>query len=110
MTEEIDIFKVLDYIRDTAQQAADARATRLYLDQYRKSKKALLINERKEGTIQARESYAYANPEYLILLENYKEAVKQDEYLTWMMKAAQAKVEVFRTLQANNRFIDKAHT
>lgn len=110
MSEEINISKALDFIRDNAPQLAEAKATRIYLEQYRKSQKALLINQCNEGTIQAKESFAYSHPEYLLLLENYRTAVEQEEGLRWMMIAAQAKIDVYRTQQANNRFIDKVHT
>lgn len=110
MIEEINIGKALDYIRDNAEPLAKAKAARIYLEQYRKSKKALLINECEDGTGQAKESYAYAHPEYLVLLTNYHNAIEEEEKLKWMMTAAQAKIDIYRTQQANNRFIDKAHT
>ena len=110
MIEEINIGMALDYIRDHAEPLAKAKATRIYLEQYRKSQKALLINECKEGTGQSKESYAYASPQYITLLENLRTAVEEEEKLKWMMVAAQAKIDIYRTQQANNRFIDKAHT
>lgn len=110
MSDSIDIFKCLDYIRDHAEEYAQAKANRLYLEQYRKSQKALLINECNEKTAQARESYAYAHPEYLIMLENYKTSVEIEEKLKWLMESAKLKVEVWRSLNATNRFIDKSHT
>ena len=110
MIEEINIGKALDYIRDNAEPLAKAKASRIYLEQYRKSQKALLINECTEGTGQAKESYAYASSIYITLLENLKNAVEEEEKLKWMMVAAQAKIDIYRTQQANNRFIDKAHT
>ena len=109
MIEEINIEKALEYLRLNAEPAAEARATRLYLEQYRKSLKALLMNK-VEGAEHIRTSYAYSNTEYITLLESYKDAVKDDEYHRWMMTAAQTKVEVWRSQNANNRFIDKSHT
>ena len=110
MSEEIDITKCLEYIRINAPAYAEAKASRLYLDQYRKSKKALLFNECDEKTVQAKESWAYAHPKYITLLENYRTAVENEEKLKWMMTAAQLKIEVWRSQNANNRFIDKVHT
>jgi len=100
----------LRYIRDNAEPLAVAKATRTYLEAYRKSKKALLFISAPAGTIQAKESYAYAHGEYILLLENYRTAVEQEEKIKWMMIAAQARIEVWRTEQANSRYIDKAHT
>jgi len=109
MIEEINIGKALDFIRDNAEPLAEAKATRIYLEQYRKSKKALLMNE-VEGAEHVRSSYAYSHLEYLVLLENYRDAIKKEEYLKWMMIAAQTKCEIYRTESANARFIDKVHT
>lgn len=109
MSEDIDIFKCLDYIRDNAPAYAQAKATRLHLEQYRKSLKALKMNQSK-GAQHIRESFAYADPEYIVLLENYKNAVEEETKLLYLMKCAEDKIEVWRTMQANNRFIDKAHT
>ena len=108
--ETIDINKALNHLRDHAPMLAVAKAERIYLEQFRKSKKALLINEAPSGTIQSKESYAYAHDEYLTLLEDLRTAVEQEENEKWLMVAAQLKVEVYRTHQANNRFIDRAHT
>ena len=113
MSEEIggiNISKALDHLRDNAGALAVAKAERIYLEQFRKSKKALLINSAPAGTAQAKESYAYAHDEYLELLEALRTAVEQEENEKWLMVAAQLKVEVYRTQQANNRFIDRAHT
>lgn len=113
MSEEVDginISKALDHLRDHAKMLAVAKAARIYLEQFRKSKKALLINSAPSGTIQAKESYAYAHDEYLTLLEDLRTAVEQEENEKWLMVAAQLKVEVYRTQQANNRFIDRVHT
>ena len=45
MSEVINIFKALDFIRDHAQLYAQAKANLLYLTEYRKTKKALLMIE-----------------------------------------------------------------
>lgn len=108
MINEINIEKALDFIRDNAVALAKAKAERIYLEEFRKSKKAMLIQE-KEGTIQERDSYAYAHHDYLQIVEGLKVAVEEEETLKWKMIAAQAKVEVWRTQQANNRNIDRAH-
>ena len=110
MIEEINIEKALDFIRDYAEPLAKAKAERIYIEQFRKSKKALLVNSVKEGTIQAKESYAYAHSEYITLLDSFKIAVEEEERLKWMMVAAQCKIEVWRSQNASARFIDKVHT
>lgn len=106
--EDINIGKALDYIRDHARPLAEAKAKSVYLKEFRKSKKAMLVNQA-TGTVQERDAFAYSHTEYLALLEGYREAVELEIYETWMMTAAQAKIDIYRTQQANNRFIDKAH-
>jgi len=109
MITDAHIEKALDFIREHAAALAKAKAERIYLEQFRKSMKAILISQAPEGRVQDRESYAYAHDEYLELLEALKTAVAQEEELKWMMTAAEAKVEVWRTQQANNRRIERSH-
>ena len=98
-----------EYIRTAAEEHSAAKAARIYLQEFRKSKKALLINECSEGTGQARESYAYAHIEYVKLLDDYSEAVKQEEFCKWKLEAAKAKIEIYKSQQFNARQQDKAH-
>lgn len=107
MNEEINIFKALDYIRDQAPAYAQAKANRVYLEEYRKSLKAKLMQlAQLNGAVASatQERDAYASEEYEKLLKALETAVEHEETLRWMLIAAQAKVEVFRTLQANARF------
>jgi len=110
MSELENIETTLLFIRNNADPLAEAKSDRIYLEQFRKSQKALLFIDAPEGTIQSKESYAYAHAEYQIVLSGLREAVKKEEKLKWMMIAAQARIEVWRTEQANARYIDKAHT
>ena len=102
--EEINIYKCLDYIRDHAKQYAQAKANRVYLEEYRKALKATLMSQHIGEPVNAQERYAYAHPDYTLLLEGIKEAIEQEENLRWKLIAAQAKIEVFRTLEANKRY------
>ena len=103
MNEEIDIFKCLDYIRDNAKKYAQAKANRVYLEEYRKSLKAALMATQIGEPVNAREIYAYAHHDYTRLLEGIKEAIEAEENLRWRLIAAQAKIEVWRSLSANQR-------
>jgi len=95
--------KAVDAIYHLSKGYAQAKANRVYLEQFRKSKKALLINECAEGTGQTRESYAYAHPEYIELLEGLKVAVEKEQEYYWKLKAAESRIEVWRTECANSR-------
>ncbi|NIT14386.1 MAG: hypothetical protein GTN99_09150 [Candidatus Dadabacteria bacterium] len=95
--------KANDYIRDNSVHYAKAKAERIYLEQFRKSKKALLIQQAPPGTVQDKESYAYAHKEYQELLTGLRVAVEIEETLRWEMVAAQTKIDIYRTQQANTR-------
>ena len=101
--EQIDVMKCLDYIRDHAKQYAQAKANRVYLEEYRKTLKARLMAQQLGDPVNAQERYAYAHPEYAELLEGLKAAIEQEENLRWKLIAAQAKIEVWRSLSANQR-------
>lgn len=103
---EINIFKCLDFIRDHAGKYAQAKAERVYLEEFRKSKKALLMKEAETGGINAanaQEREAYAHPEYLELLQGLKIAVAEEERLRWLIVGAQQKLEAWRTIEATRR-------
>jgi len=113
MNEEIDVFKCLDYIRDNSKKYAYAKANRVYIEEYRRTLKASLMSEAMINgveAISAQERDALSHQDYAKLLLGLKEAIALEEDLRWKLIGAQAKIEVFRTLQANNRFIDKGLT
>ena len=56
-----------------------------------------------EESIGAQEREAYAHQEYRDLLQGLKSAVEVEEKLRWDLIAAQARVEIWRTEQANLR-------
>ena len=89
---------------------AKAKAERVYLEEYRKSLKAILMKRSLETAVNAQEREAYSDPEYLQLLQGIKEATEIEEKLRWDLIGAQARVEIWRTEQANNRAEGKATT
>lgn len=109
MIDEMNIEMAVDFMRDNAEPLAKAKANRIYLEQFRKSKKAILVQE-VTGTILERESYAYGHKDYIGIIEGLRVAVEEEERLKWLMAAAQAKMEIWRTQQANNRFLDSGVT
>lgn len=107
-TEPIDPNKAVDYLVEHSRRYAQAKADRVHLEHFRKSKKALLMNECAEKAVTAREQYAYSHPDYMNLLEGLREAVRVEETLRWRLTAAQLRVEVWRSENANNRNQDRA--
>jgi hypothetical protein len=100
---DISPFKALDFIRDNANAYAEAKANVIYMTEYRKTQKALLMNQSDAKTESAKESYAYAHPNYLTHLDALRQAVVEAERLRWLMIAAEAKIEVWRSLESTAR-------
>jgi hypothetical protein len=103
---EINIFRSLDFIRDNAPAYAKAKSERVFLEEFRKSKKALLMRDAEiagHKSAAAQEREAYADPAYVQLLDGLRVAVEQEEALKWLIVGAQAKIEVWRTIEANRR-------
>ena len=102
--------KAVDYIIENAGKFAAAKANRVWIEEYRKSKKALLMKDSKEKTNAAQERDAYAHPEYVALLDGLRVAIEFEETLKWEIVAAQARIDIWRSEQANNRNQDRAMT
>ena len=102
--------KAIQYIIDTAPLYAKAKADRMYLEEFRKSRKAqLMVNSRLEA-LGKQEAYAYAHQDYIEILEGIRQAVETEEKYRWLMTAAQAKISVWQTTQFNARMEMKAVT
>ena len=108
MSEDRDPHKAVDYILLNGKRFAKAKAERCYIEEYRKSLKAILMKRSMETAIGAQEREAYAHPEMVQLLEGLKAAVEIEEKLKWDITAAELRVEIWRTEQANNRAEGKA--
>ena len=99
-------------IRDKAPAYGEAKAQRVYLEEFRKSKKALLMKNALEmgyEAANAQEREAYADPAYLQLLKGLAAAIEKEETLRWEIEAARLDVEIWRTREATNRMQDRAH-
>jgi translation elongation factor EF-Ts len=104
-----DIEKAVEYLRSNARAAAQAKANRIYAEEYRKVIKGQIMREHSNVALGAQEAIAYSDPRYAQHLKAIQEAVEKDEYNRWMMTAAEAKVEAWRTQQANQRAEGKAY-
>lgn len=99
--------KAVDFIVRNAPLYAAARAQRIYLEEYRKSKKALLMRHSAHLPIGAQEREAYSHPEYVAHLDALKLAIEAEETLRWQLVGAQTRVDVWRTKSASNRMLDR---
>ena len=99
-------------IRNKAAAYGEAKAQRVYLDEFRKAKKALLMKDALTMGFEAanaQEREAYADPEYHTLLKGLATAIAQEETLKWEIEAARLDIEIWRTKEATNRLQDRAH-
>ncbi len=103
MQEEISPFKALDFIRDNAAPYAQAKANVIYMSEYRKTIKATLMASCSEKTESAKETFAYAHPDYKAHLVALQQAVAEAERLRWLLVAAESKIEVWRSLESSAR-------
>ena len=96
----MNIEKELHYLKEIAGEYAAQKAHAEYLKEFRKSKKAMLINEAaKQGlkTAQERESYAYSHEEYLYVLDGLKVATEESERLRIMVKTCELQIDSKKT-------------
>ena len=105
--DNLSPFEALDYIRDNSKAYAIAKANVTYMMEYRKSLKAILMRECEDKTESAKMSYAYSHPTYVKHLKGLEQAVAVAEHLRWRMIGAEAKIEVWRSLEASNRIETK---
>jgi hypothetical protein len=103
MIDESEIERALHWLINNATAAAKARAERVYVDEYRKHLKARLMKACGEETAAAQEREAYASQQYADHLKVLRDAVQEDERFRWLTTAAEAKIEVWRSEQANAR-------
>ena len=89
--------KAIQYIIDTAPLYAKAKADRIFLEEFRKTRKAQLMSQAGTEVLGKQETYAYAHADYIEILEGIRQAVETEEKYRWLMTAAQARIEVFRT-------------
>lgn len=95
--------KAIQYLIDTAPLYAKAKADRIYLEEFRKSRKAQLQSQAGTEVLGKQETYAYAHTDYIGILEGIRQAVETEEKYRWLMTAAQARISVWQTEQYNAR-------
>lgn len=115
MVTDEDAEKAAAFIFHNAAKHGEAKGMRIQLQEFRKSKKAILMAEYRPAqnsrdTDKVRESYAYSHNDYLEVLAALEMAVAIEEEISWKMRACESKIAIWRTQSANNRRIDSAHT
>jgi len=110
---ERDIELLLQEYREKGALFAKARARRTYLEEFKKSKFAMLMREAEvQGykTAAAQEREAYASEMYhKTMLEGVLAAVEEEERLRYDMKADEMAFEAWRTMKADERAEKKVY-
>ena len=99
---EIDPNRAIQYLVDNAPKFAEAKATRVFIENYLRSVKSKLMGN-EEGTLGAKEAYAYAHNDYIEQLNALRIATEEEERLKYMMSAAQLRVDVWKTNEYTKR-------
>lgn len=105
MSDDV-IERRLNELRETSKKYATAHAHVAYLEEFKKSKLAMLMKSaEREGyaSAAAQEREARAHPDYIDLLKGLEVSTEQAELLRWELKIAEIGSEVWRTKQANLR-------
>lgn len=103
---DIDPNDAIEYIFKHGKKFAKAKAERTYLEEYRKSLKAILMQQAQVNghqTAAAQEREAYADERYQDLLTGLKAAVETEEEVRWGLVAAQARIDVWRSQESSKR-------
>jgi DNA repair ATPase RecN len=96
----------LQELRETAKKYAAAYANMEYLEEFKKSKLAILMKKyEREGftTAAAQDREARADKDYQELLAGLQAARELSESLRWELKIAEIGAEVWRTKEASKR-------
>jgi hypothetical protein len=112
MTEKlIDPQAAVDFMIAKSKAYSIAEGNKIYMEELRKTIKAeQMIEAEMMGykTAITQERMAYASTAYREHLKALREAVEVREELRWMLIAAQARIEVWRSQEASNRAEGKA--
>ena len=104
----IDPNSAIDFMIKNSEAYANAKAQVVYLTEYRKTVKAIGFQRSLKNTMAEKEADAYTTVEYKTCVEGLREAVAEAERLRWMLVAAQARVDCWRSMEASNRAVERA--
>jgi hypothetical protein len=99
---DIDPNKAVEYIQVNSREYAQAKAQRVFIENNLRVVKARLMNK-EDGTLGAKEAYAYSHIDYETQLLGLREAVEKEEHLRYMLEAAKLRVEIWKTNEFTKR-------
>ncbi len=101
--KEEQVEEAVDYLQNNAGPAANAKANRIYMEDYSKVLKAELMSESNETSIGGQEKYAYAHPRMMEHIKAKRTAIYEDERHRFLLSAKHAIIDAYRTQAATER-------
>lgn len=98
-----DAERAVDWLRDNADAIGASKANVIYMEEWRKSLRAQIMAEHKDLALGAQERQALLDHRMQEQLKALQAAVHESTRLNFLAKAAEAKLELYRTQQANLR-------
>lgn len=98
-----DAERAADFLRDSAEDFAQARADRVLLEEGRKRVKAIIMAEHNDKPLAAQEREAYRDARYETHLKGLREAVYREQKAVALRDAALARIDYWRSMSANQR-------
>ena len=92
----------LAYLAESAKEYAEAKGRRVWLEEKRKVIKAQEFSAA-DGTVAERESVAYTSMDYRQCVDDLRDAVIAEETARAYRVAAEARIEVWRSLESSRR-------
>lgn len=103
MITQDDAERAVDWLRDNASRMAQERAERMYVEQWIKTVKATIQSEQGGISAAAAEIVALASPRYMAALQAYRDAIRADETNRFLVAAAEAKIDAWRSQESTRR-------
>ena len=108
----MNIEELLVDFRNVSEAYSKSKAHLTYLEEFKKAKLAILMKVALAKGIQTaagQEREAYASAEYGKLLETIRDATEEETRDKFMLKKIEMEIEVWRTIQANERMERQAY-
>jgi hypothetical protein len=107
MIKDNEIDDALHFLSAHAEEHAQAKATRIYLEKYTEVLMSQLMRKQLSNSLAAQRRDALCEPAYDKHLSGLRVAIEEDERNRFLRGAAEAKIEAWRTLNANARVAAK---
>jgi hypothetical protein len=104
-----DIEKLLEEARQRATNYGAMYGAKETADDFLKTTYALIREDAPQGSVADMDAWVRRQPEYRAAIERKCDAYQKWKTAETYLKLLFAQVDVYRTEQANNRYLDKGH-